>query len=69
MIPQRNRPPLFTRPLIYRMLLSYVIAIPMLFLLLRYMQTHPGILVPAVGMVVIMIVSRTLARAILRSKA
>lgn len=51
------------------MLLSYVIAIPMLFLLLRYMQTHPGILVPAVGMVVIMVVSRTLARAILRSKA
>lgn len=68
MIPQ-NRPPLFTRPLIYRMLLSYVIAIPMLFLLLRYMQTHHSLIILAAGLIVIMIVSRTLARAILRSKA
>ncbi|QDH24582.1 hypothetical protein D5366_04265 [Neokomagataea tanensis] len=67
-IPPRKRPPIFTRPLIYRMLLSYVIALPMLFVLLRYMQLHRGILVPVAGLVLIMVLSRTLSRAILRTK-
>lgn len=50
-----------------RIALSYLIALPMLFILFRSRPQHPSLVMELLGFLMVIVVSRILARLILRS--
>ncbi|MQR99789.1 hypothetical protein [Gluconobacter aidae] len=48
--------------------LSYLIALPLLFILFRHQPAHPNMVLQLLGFLLIIVVSRLLARLILRTQ-
>ena len=58
-----------TDPVIWKRIgLSYLIALPLLFIMFRHQPTHPNMVIQLLGFLLIIVVSRLLARLILRTR-
>ncbi|GBR49312.1 MULTISPECIES: hypothetical protein [Gluconobacter] len=57
-----------TDPVIWKRIgLSYLIALPLLYIMFRHQPAHPNMLIQLLGFLLIIMVSRLLARLILRT--
>ncbi|MBS1086812.1 hypothetical protein [Gluconobacter sphaericus] len=58
-----------TDPIVWKRIgLSYLIALPLLFIMFRNPPAHPNMLIQLLGFLLIIMVSRILARLILRAR-